>query len=147
MKVKLIKQKYNNKIAYKILETNYCCKAIKNIPIIDVFNEKDSFDNDDDFIPSVMINETISEYHDDLNWIEDHYYRIKYCPFCGAKIELNLEKEEDVSENFNKLIKERDKLKKWCNIDKNAVLQLAEVNEKIKRFLYTLDISAKLEER
>lgn len=101
MKVELIKQLFDNTCGYKIKKMNWCCDGLKENPIIGLYS-------DYDLIPLVGIEE---EYEIDCDgWTDYRHYPIKFCPFCGKPIEISVVDEEDVSEEYKVLCKERDTL-------------------------------------
>lgn len=134
MKVELIKQTFETtygtkETSFKYKPFEWCCEEIKNHPLItlDYDNEGDYCYDDCDGncdicvakekhdVPSITLERvvTISDY--DGDYTDYHYYTINYCPFCGKPIEISIVSEEDVSETYQNLQKERDKLCKKRN--------------------------------
>lgn len=139
MKVELIKQIFNNNRGYKIKSIDWCCDKLKNNPVIDLYDE---YCEDNDDVPEVMIRqtETITSFEDE--WEQNTYYPIKVCPFCGKSIEIFLIKQEDVSEQYNNLKKQRDELWEKCRKtdskkkEQELRKQIQEIDEKIEWFYY-----------
>ena len=119
MKIELIRQNIgdNHSRGYKYKPLKYCCKKLKDNEVINLVDEY----TDDDYgelVPSVAVHRTeiVRDWEDE--WEEDYYYRIDYCPFCGEEIKIAIVKEEDVSEIYSKLDKERKEVwRKYCKTD------------------------------
>lgn len=103
MKVELIKHLFDDDVGYKILTYNKCCKKISDCPTIDVF-----INEHEEPVIAIHTSEHIYSWGDEYDI--DHLYKINYCPFCGKKIELSVVKEEDVTNEYLSLIKERKRL-------------------------------------
>lgn len=119
MNIELIRQSIgnNNGRGYKYKPIKWCCDKLKDNEVINLVDEY----TDDDYgelVPSVAIchTEVVSDWEDE--WENDYYYRIDFCPFCGEPIKIVIVKEEDVSEIYSKLDKERKETwRKYCKTD------------------------------
>lgn len=136
----------DDEYSYKYLPFQYCCEYLKNCPVISFGTECNTIVDDDGYLTetdvelphfSVSWDEPIP-YEDDT-W--SYYSKITHCPFCGASINVNVVKEEDMASQYatmNKLrdskneirrntdsLKERDKLNK----------EISELDEKINEFM------------
>lgn len=110
MKIELIRQTFDSSVGYKHKPIKWCCEKLKNNPLINLTDEYTDDNNLDEYehpIPSVAMKHTeiISSWGDE--WEEDTYYKINYCPFCNKPIEISIIKEEDVTEFYSNLVKER----------------------------------------
>lgn len=144
MKIELIKQTFNeDSRGFKYKPFKWCCDKIKDNPLIELVDECTVDDDYEDYIPCVAIHqtETVRDWEDE--WEEDAYYKLTYCPFCGKPIYVSVVGEEDVSEVYNQLKEERDKLwKKYTKTDskkKSEELRktVRQLDDKINYF-YTL---------
>lgn len=133
MKIQVIERKFKayDSIhkSYQIVGCEYCCEEIKHIPNIDFyFKQTENTNNpiEDDYEWNqdlgVMLHDEIT-YHDawdydDYGYTEDYYYKLKFCPMCGEKIEIEIVDSIDVTEEYEKLSKERESIhKKWTKTD------------------------------
>lgn len=107
MKIELVKQKFDGYQAYKFMPIQFCCEDMKENPLIDLFHEQAHNCHNDD-TPYVMMckSEVIAEWGEE--WEKETYYKIDYCPFCGEPIEVYVLWEEDVSDTYFNLCKQRD---------------------------------------
>lgn len=132
MKIEVIKQIVDDTEIYKIKKMEYCCQKLKRNPMIKLFNEyienaychhcnvPDDFDCKDCELQeeadeygkrlSMMIQEkdTYPEPWEDGYITDYRYYPIQYCPHCGKPIEIEIVKEEDVTDQYRNLIKQRN---------------------------------------
>lgn len=141
MKIELIKLKFNNTYSYKYKPFKHCCKAIENNESI-IFTGEDLVcndlfglvvrDSDENTIPQFCTTHTkIWESWGD-EFEETENYPIQYCPHCGKKIEIAVVNEIDVSEEYNKLSKQREDLWNMCQkIDSKK--KASELIEQIKK--------------
>jgi hypothetical protein len=114
MFVEVVKQNFRDSRGYKVLHKDWCCEELKNNPTIDLYDEY--FDDEID-LPQMAIHEAVTEYSYEDEFTEDYFYPIKFCPFCGKAIRIIVAKEEDVTEEFNRLVEQREALyKKYINI-------------------------------
>lgn len=111
MKIELIKQIFNNCKGYKFKPVEWCCDELKENPYINLSDEE-VYEEDD--IPQMTIceSETINDWGD--TWVQDYYYPIRYCPFCGKPIQISIVKTEDVSDVYTTLTIQRDKTWEKC---------------------------------
>ena len=112
MKVEIIKQILGEETSYKYKPMSFCCEKLKRNPVIGlVANE---YDVNENYIskPQFCIEDydTWTEWGEDFE--QDNYYPIKFCPFCGEKIETEIIKEEDITDEYNRLERERNVLLK-----------------------------------
>ncbi len=83
MKIELVKHIVDDQTAYKLDGVEYCCDEIK----------KNKF--------NILDGELYSE----------TYGKFKHCPFCGELIEVNIVKEVDDTELYNKRCEQSSKMK------------------------------------
>ncbi len=123
MKIELIKLKFNDTCAYKYKSFTLCCDEIKNDKAI-VFTGEDindiggEYEDDGIFIPQFCNSHTevITSYEDE--WEQTDNYPIQFCPHCGEKIEISVVNESDVSDKYDELTKQRERLwNKCCRTD------------------------------
>ena len=71
-------------------------------------------DSDDNIIPQFCnsYTETFNSWGDEFEQTDN--YPIQFCPHCGEKIEVSVVDEIDVSNKYNELSKQREKLWKKC---------------------------------
>lgn len=120
MKIKLIKLKFVGNTSYKYKPFKYCCDAITKNKTICFTNESPDSEFygvcDDGYytIPyfASWFAETVHDWEDE--WENDYYYPIKFCPHCGEPIEIVIVGEEDRTEEYLNLKKERGDLRKKC---------------------------------
>ena len=116
MKVEIIKQNLGDEVSYKYKPMSFCCeKLARNLVIELVAGEYDDAEN---YISEPRF--CIADYEE---WTEggedfkqDNYYPINFCPFCGEKIETEIIREEDVSDEYARLERERDILCKGARV-------------------------------
>ena len=154
MKIQVIQREFEshgsiNK-SYKICDCKYCCDGIKRLPNINFyFKEANNTDNpiEDDYgygqDLGVMLEE-VTEYHDwGDTFTEEYYYKLNYCPICGEKIEVEIVDNVEVTNEYERLSKERDEVhKKWIKTDsikKKNELQSKrqELDREIESFYWT----------
>lgn len=137
-------------ISYKVLNTQYCCDKIKMFPMLDLYYEycQDSDDmeklsDEYDRILGVMLQENFLWYDGDDYQADERYHLITHCPRCGDKIEVNIVREVDKTEEYYGLKKQYDDLhNKWRKCDskkQSAALeqQWREVDKKINNCYIT----------
>ena len=119
MKIDLIKLKFNDTHSYKYKPFQYCCDEIQNNECIEFTNENLTnfnvdYDKEYGFIPQFCTSHTevITSYEDE--WEQTDNYPIQFCPHCSEKIEISVVDEIDVSDKYNELSKQREKLWKKC---------------------------------
>lgn len=113
MDIKVEKWKFDDTKSYKILELKKCCDEIINsntITLCDDYNEG----SDADY--SVKL----SQYHCEHSYEDyfDHYTyeNIKYCPFCGEKINIEIVSVINKDNCYIELSNKRDSV--WSKINK-----------------------------
>lgn len=132
----------DDKYSYKYLPFQYCCERLKKCPVISFGTECNTIVDDDGYLDetdvelphfSVSWDEPIP-YEDDT-W--SYYSKITHCPFCGASINVNVVKEEDMTSQYatmnklrdskNEIRRNTDSLKEKNKLDK----EIRELDEKI----------------
>ena len=103
MKVEIIKQNLGDEVSYKYKPMSFCCDELARSPVIElVAGEYDATEN---YISEPQF--CIADYDEWTEWEEDfkqdNYYQIKFCPFCGEKIEIEIIKEEDLRRKVREL--------------------------------------------
>ena len=119
MKIELIKLKFNDTHSYKYKPFKYCCDKIQNDKAI-VFTGEDindiggEYEDDGIYIPQFCTSHTevITSYEDE--WEQTDNYPIQFCPHCGRKIEISVVDEIDVSDKYEELTKQRERLWNKC---------------------------------
>lgn len=119
MKIDLIKLKFNDTCSYKYKPFKYCCEKIQDDKAI-VFTDEDLVcndtfglvvrDSDDNTVPQFCnsYTETFNSWGDEYEQTDN--YPIEFCPHCGEKIEISVIEEIDVSDKYNELTKQRERL-------------------------------------
>ena len=116
MKVEIIKQNLGDEVSYKYKPMSFCCDELARNPVIElVVGEYDVAEN---YISEPQF--CITDYEKWTEWEEEFRrydcYPIKFCPFCGEKIETEIIREEDVSDEYIRLERERDILCKGARV-------------------------------
>ena len=133
-------------ISYKILNKQICCEVIDNLPFdlhytipenIDYYE----LDEDDNSMRLGVMLEELYTWYDGEDTQEDiQYYIVAYCPVCGEKIEVNVIREIDKTEEYYNLKNQYEDLhKKWMKCDskkRGAELerQWREINNKLNNY-------------
>lgn len=116
MKVEIIKQNLGDEVNYKYKPMSFCCEKLARNPLIELVS--DEYDVTENYILEPRF--CIADYEKWTEWEEefsrDDYYPIKFCPFCGEKIETEIIREEDVSDEYARLERERDILCKGIRV-------------------------------
>lgn len=158
MKIQVVERKFKahdiNQKSYQVVNCEYCCEGIKELPNIDFyFQQTENTDNqiEDDYEwgqdLGVMLENEVT-YHntwdyDDYGYTEQYYYKLNFCPICGKKIEIEVIDSIDVTEEYEKLSKEREEIhKKWNRTDsikkqREYENQRRELDMKIEAFYHT----------
>lgn len=116
MKVEIIKQNLGDECSYKYKPMSFCCHELARSPVIELVAGE--YDVTKNYILEPRF--CITDYDEWTEWEEDfkqdNYYPIKFCPFCGEKIETEIIREEDVSDEYARLERERDILCKGARV-------------------------------
>lgn len=139
MKIKLVKIVFGDSVTYKYLPFTYCCEKMRlnSMLMLSPYEETQSLycenceyakyynseacqkckvyqTHDTDEPPCFKMEKTIveSDYYD--SYENTYYLDVNYCPHCGEKIEITVEKEIDLTTVYTNLQKERDILWKKC---------------------------------
>lgn len=153
MKIIAKKIKVNDDTFYKYFKPKYCCIAMEKNPMIDIYNEYsdnylckgcESLDcigcefEDTGRVFGMFLSEEIEVYDWGDSWPENYFYPIKYCPFCGEPIEIEItetiDKTVEVELLENELSKLRKQLwscdsKKKCSELEKRIRSLSEIVE------------------
>lgn len=111
MKIDLVKIKLSQCDKYKYKPIKWCCDEIKNNPMT-LFTK-------DDLVriegwgcqkhPQMCLNfDYVVDYEDNYEITKN--YSIKYCPWCGEKIDINVVDELDMISRERKIFNELEKL-------------------------------------
>lgn len=116
MKIELIKLRFNQTFSYKYKSFTYCCNALKNNPCI-LFTDEDvmsdpsySISDQDNSLPRFCMTRTLffRDWEDECEETEN--IPIRFCPHCGEEIQIHVSEEQDLSEKYQELSKERAEL-------------------------------------
>ena len=145
----IVKDDNHNIVSYKIISAEECCSGIGQLPIglhccspenVDYYN----LDEDEDGTRIGFMFEELYTWYDEADIQEDtRYHMITYCPCCGEKIEVNIIREVDKTEEYNNLRSQYDEIhKKWEKCDskkKSSELETEwrEINKVINGFYVT----------
>lgn len=107
MKVELVKLIFDENRSYKYKPMSFCCDKLKDNPIIELIDAYQYEDDTSDDIPKMCLDYHYewSDWGEDME--DDRYYPLKFCPFCGEKIDIEVVGEEDHTERYKKLESER----------------------------------------
>lgn len=108
MKIEIVKQNFGDECSYKYKPMSFCCEKLEKNPVINLI--VDEYDDDMNYIfdPQLCItdHDSWTEWEEDFE--QDNYYPIKFCPFCGEKIETEIVKDEDITDEYERISRERD---------------------------------------
>ena len=143
MKVELVKQKVSNEYGedyrYKILNMTPCCGRIEHAKEIGVINPSDFYEYfGDEGIPGVAICWKEHQWSYGEEFEDDYAEQIKYCPFCGSPILVDIVKWEDVTERVSILEKEVDNLRKRYNRS-GSIKKREELNVEMNKLQKEID--------
>ena len=110
MKIKVEKWTFDGSKSYRIVQAEKCCDEILNSETV-VLNYE--YENDDDTDYCVKLVKGEWEYYSE-NY-DYTYEKIKYCPFCGSKIEIEIVNTVDKTEEYFELKEKRKTLWSKCN--------------------------------
>lgn len=117
MRIELVKQKFNDSRGYKYKPFQYCCNKLSDSTVIEFSNEcpnESGMCDEDGHIPQMMIHESEMVYSYGDEWQQDGYYPIRFCPFCGEPIEVDVISVEDKTEYYNRLKQDRGTVWEKC---------------------------------
>lgn len=101
-------------IRYKYKPYSYCCQGIKEAieeyMIIDFNDSLDEYDVEGNSA-SFKITKNWEDYD---GYVDVRYYGIKYCPFCGEKISIIVDKIEYKQNELDKLKQKSKSIKEKC---------------------------------
>lgn len=113
MKIDLVKIKLSQCDKYKYKPIKWCCDEIKNNPMT-LFTKDDLVRIegwDYQKHPQMCLNfDYVVDYEDNYEITKN--YPIKYCPWCGEKIDINVVDELDMISRERKIFNELEKLMK-----------------------------------
>ena len=118
MKTQLIKQVFSpngyTTHGYKMKHIEYCCNNLSECPIFEFSMEE----VDENGVPLPSIREDVEDGEYGETYKYSNYYRIKFCPFCGKPIIVEVIGEEDVVDLFNEIQTKRNEIhKKYIKTD------------------------------
>lgn len=139
MKVEFIKRTFDNCTGWKVANLEWCCDKLRDNPIIELTTESiESYYSDSPPVMGICETEFITDWDDEYE--QDTWHAIKYCPFCGEPIDIKVIHEEDVTDIYMSLTKQREELnKKRRNCDsikRRCVLdeQIRELDDEINGY-------------
>ena len=156
MKIQVIQREFKSHgsfdKSYKICDCEYCCEGMKQLPDVDFYfevteNTDNPIGDDYGYDLGIMLEHSVT-YHDpwdydDYGYTQEYYYKLNYCPICGEKIEVEIVDYVDVTNEYEALVKERERVhKKWSKTDsikKQNEYYIArhELDKKIEGFYHT----------
>lgn len=125
--------------SYKVREIYKCCDDIIESKCVDLIYAYDNADDSDYSFKLIDRN-----YDDDIGDYYE-YEDIKFCPFCGAYIKIDIEEVVDKTEEFNNLLELKQELStKIRNTDSKKLSyklenELRSVRDKINSYHYNDD--------
>lgn len=145
MRIKISKWCFDDTHSYKIKSLTECCDKIMNSNVITLVED---YENGDDSDYSVKLREINYEYDSYDDTYDDYttYESIKYCPFCGEKIYIEIVEVIDKDKEYSELTQLRDELwnkyKKTDSIKKSNKLQqeVRELDKKINELYMNNDL-------
>lgn len=129
MEIKIEKWITEDGNSYKILKIEKCCDKIlksSNITLNSEFSEDDTYEDEKGYSVKLIRKET------DYEGYTDYFYEtIRFCPFCGKSIGIQIVNEVDKTDEYKTLTNEREILwKKCCKTDSRKKEQ--ELREKVR---------------
>lgn len=131
MKIQVEKWTFDGEKSYKIVQGEKCCDKILSSQVI-VLN--DDYENGDDTDYSVKLENYSVEWDYDGEQEIYTYEPIKYCPFCGGKIEIKITNTIDKTEEYLELNNKREEL--W---NKAIRTDSMKKSKKLREEVYALD--------
>ena len=141
MKIKVVEQTIKeggyDRVTHKYFPLKYCCDKLKHTKYIELTDElmsfcsicdvEDRYDCSDDcdlykdgkhINLSFCYEDTHPEPWEDYYATDTYYIPLDYCPFCGEKIEVEVIKKEDITEEYLEAEKKYEEIhKKWMKCD------------------------------
>lgn len=118
MNIKVEKWIIDDSVSYKILDIEKCCNEIinsKNISINTEYDENETYVGDNpEYSVKIVRAEERWDGEDGYSYFDNYYETIKFCPFCGQEIFIEVVNEVDKTEEYKPLREERDVLWKKC---------------------------------
>ena len=137
-----------NSTEYKILSINKCCDKILRSAAINLHNEPtDSQENIYKPMVAILYRDIVAGGVDFYR-----YYKINYCPFCGEKINIEIDSVEDVTEKYNKIKEKRYNLRQMLrdcdskSMERKLEEKIRELNKKIDYYFETDKWTVELDE-
>jgi len=149
MKIKVEKWIIDDEISYKILEIKKCCNKLTNSKSISVNSGCDYYSEFDDECGDFTV-KLVREVEEPIPWEQDaetrfYYENIKYCPFCGERITIEIVNTIDKTEEYDKLDSELEELWQKCydtdskKDDKELKCKITELSNKLNNMLINDD--------
>ncbi len=107
MKLDLIEYVVDEHSAYKVDRISPCCDEILRCGLIELNAD---YHSEYEYSPMVGIEWKTDDYDYDMR--ETNYTRIRFCPFCSARIEIKVIKKIDATSEYNKLVEQQDQLRR-----------------------------------
>lgn len=143
MKINVIQREFEEngfrQRSYKISDCKWCCEGIKKLPNIDLYYEVAENTNNpiDEYgvamdMGIMMLKEetTYDPWEPGLDYTNEYFYKLNYCPVCGEKIDIEIIDSIDVSKELNELNEQRNiickKRRRTDSIKKKAEYQKEE---------------------
>lgn len=114
MKIKAEKWIIDDSMSYKILDIERCCDKLINSKNISINTEYDEYETFVDDNPEYSVKITREEY-DYENYPKFYYETIKFCPWCGKPIVIEIINEVDKTDEYKLLEKQREELWEKCH--------------------------------
>lgn len=137
MKIEIVKQNFGEECSYKYKPMSFCCEKLEKNPVIELVDNfhDDSINYWEDPHLCITQHEVWEEWGEEFENYK--YFPLTYCPFCGEKIKTEIVKEEDVSDEYDRIRRERDILWKGSQVtdskskEMNLRKKVQELDEKI----------------
>lgn len=138
-----------NIVSYKVLNKEFCCDGIKCLPVDLHYTCPENIDlyelNEDDngLRFGLMLDELYTWYDGDDTQEDIRYYLIDYCPMCGEKIEIDIIREIDKTDEHSNLKSQYEEMhNKWIKCDskkksRELERQWREIDKVINEFYKT----------
>lgn len=134
-------------ISYRLVSFEPCCGDIKEIPLLNIGYEivENSKGLEDEFgkVFGLLLKESYSWYNGEDTDEDFRFYLINNCPCCGDKVEVNIVKEIDKTEEYNRIEDECKVMhEKWIKCDSKSKStecgkQWRVLNDKINSYYQT----------
>jgi hypothetical protein len=112
-------------ISYRLISFEPCCRSTKKIPLLNIGYEavenSDGLEDESGRVFGLLLKESYSWYDGEDTNEDFRFYLIKNCPCCGEKVEVNIVREVDKTDEYNQIKDEYEAIhSKWMKCDSKS---------------------------